>query len=215
MPTITILDKPRSKRFRIEIDLDRWEKLADSLGFYRPEFLDTLGQSIRQSKERRVRKIKSLRELEHWFFFLCWRFSLPRLLWRFTITCPHTFRTKKLEPHQEAVWSFWVDKDYRIKFRFAGPNKVHLLYIGDRKDIYRWCNFLKELSSQSPQISLWTQLRLGGNRPSFPPCPILPSEPRANQKDGWTIIILKRREFNRLLNSLSSNFLTLLDYSTT
>ena len=41
----------------------------------------------------------------------------------------HTsLRTKKLEPHHEQVWSFWIDKDYRIKFRFIGTEKVHFLY---------------------------------------------------------------------------------------
>ena len=48
-----------------------------------------------------------------------------------------SLRTKKLEPHHEQVWSFWIDKDYRIKFRFMGTEKVHFLYIGNRKDIYR------------------------------------------------------------------------------
>ncbi len=48
-----------------------------------------------------------------------------------------SLRTKKLEPHHEEVWSFWIDKDYRIKFRFADPKKVHFLFIGNRKDIYK------------------------------------------------------------------------------
>jgi mRNA-degrading endonuclease RelE of RelBE toxin-antitoxin system len=26
----------------------------------------------------------------------------------------NSLRTKKLEPHHEQVWSFWIDKDYRI-----------------------------------------------------------------------------------------------------
>ena len=50
----------------------------------------------------------------------------------------HTsLRTKKLEPYHEQVWSFWTYKDYRIKFRFVSPKKVHFLYISNRKDIYR------------------------------------------------------------------------------
>ena len=50
----------------------------------------------------------------------------------------HTsLRTKKLEPHHEEVWSFWVDRDFRIKFRFVAPQKVHFLFIGNRKDIYK------------------------------------------------------------------------------
>ena len=48
-----------------------------------------------------------------------------------------SLRTKKLEPHHEEVWSFWVDKDYRIKFRFLTAQRVHFLYIGNRKDIYK------------------------------------------------------------------------------
>ena len=48
-----------------------------------------------------------------------------------------SLRTKKLQPHHEDVWSFWIDKNYRIKFRFLDAQSVHLLYIGDRKDIYR------------------------------------------------------------------------------
>lgn len=48
-----------------------------------------------------------------------------------------SLRTKKLEPHHEDVWSFWVDRDYRIKFRFVETQKVHFLFIGNRKDIYR------------------------------------------------------------------------------
>ena len=48
-----------------------------------------------------------------------------------------SLRTKKLEPHHQEIWSFWVDKDYRVKFRFANPKLVHFLFIGNRKDIYR------------------------------------------------------------------------------
>lgn len=48
-----------------------------------------------------------------------------------------SLRTKKLEPHHEEVWSFWTDKDYRIKFRFANTKTVHFLFISNRKDIYR------------------------------------------------------------------------------
>ena len=64
MPTLTIIQKPKSRKVHIEIDLDQWERLADILGFYRPEFLKTLRQSLKESKEGRVRKIESLRELE-------------------------------------------------------------------------------------------------------------------------------------------------------
>ncbi len=48
-----------------------------------------------------------------------------------------SLRTKKLEPHRVQVWSFWVNKDYRITFRFVAVQKAHFLHIGNRKDIYR------------------------------------------------------------------------------
>ena len=48
-----------------------------------------------------------------------------------------SLRTKKLEPHHQEIWSFWVDRDYRIKFRFIRAQEVHFLFIGNRKDIYR------------------------------------------------------------------------------
>ncbi|OGF76058.1 hypothetical protein A3H65_01820 [Candidatus Giovannonibacteria bacterium RIFCSPLOWO2_02_FULL_45_14] len=48
-----------------------------------------------------------------------------------------SLRTKKLEPHHEEVWSFWIDRDHRIKFRFADSTQAHFLFIGNRKDIYR------------------------------------------------------------------------------
>ncbi|MDO8500049.1 MAG: type II toxin-antitoxin system mRNA interferase toxin, RelE/StbE family [bacterium] len=48
-----------------------------------------------------------------------------------------SLRTKKLEPHQEEIWSFWIDKDYRIKFRFADFQNVHFLFVGNRKDVYQ------------------------------------------------------------------------------
>lgn len=48
-----------------------------------------------------------------------------------------SLRTKKLKPHQLNIWSFWIDRDYRIKFRFVDSGRAHFLLIGDRKDIYR------------------------------------------------------------------------------
>ncbi len=49
---------------RVDINLDQWERLADVFGFYNPKFLKTLGKSIKESRNGRVKKINSLRELE-------------------------------------------------------------------------------------------------------------------------------------------------------
>ena len=65
MATLTISQKSNSKRkINVEIDLNKWEKLADIFGFYQPEFLKSIKQSIKESKQGKVRKIKSLRELK-------------------------------------------------------------------------------------------------------------------------------------------------------
>lgn len=64
MSTITILEKPTARKIRVEIDLQRWEQLADIFGFYQPSFLKTIKQSLKESKKGLVYKIKSLRDLE-------------------------------------------------------------------------------------------------------------------------------------------------------
>lgn len=64
MATITITRKPRTRTIRVEVDLDRWERLADALGFYRSTFLKTLKQSLKESRQGRVRAIATLRDLE-------------------------------------------------------------------------------------------------------------------------------------------------------
>ena len=61
MATLTISQKSNlKKKINVEIDLNQWEKLADIFGFYQPEFLKSLKQSIKESKQGKIRKIKSL-----------------------------------------------------------------------------------------------------------------------------------------------------------
>jgi len=47
-----------------------------------------------------------------------------------------TLRTEKLHPKKHDVWSFRVDRDYRIVFKFTGPGKVEFRYIGHHNCIY-------------------------------------------------------------------------------
>ena len=63
MPTLTI-QKEKKRTVRVDINLDQWERLADVLGFYRPEFLKLLKQSLKESKTGKVHRISSLHELE-------------------------------------------------------------------------------------------------------------------------------------------------------
>lgn len=64
MATITILQKPSSKKMSVELDLNQWEKLADIFGFYNADFIKTLRKSLRESRSGKVKKINSLLDLE-------------------------------------------------------------------------------------------------------------------------------------------------------
>ncbi|OGZ96403.1 MAG: hypothetical protein A2679_00080 [Candidatus Sungbacteria bacterium RIFCSPHIGHO2_01_FULL_54_26] len=63
MATITI-QRMKERTARVQINLDQWERLADIFGFYQPQFLSTLKQSLKESRSGKVRNISSLRELE-------------------------------------------------------------------------------------------------------------------------------------------------------
>ena len=63
MPILTI-QKEKNRTVRVDINLDQWERLADVLGFYRPEFLKLLKQSLKESKSGKVQRVSSLHELE-------------------------------------------------------------------------------------------------------------------------------------------------------
>ena len=60
LPTIAIKPRVNGKKIIVEIDADRFEKLAASLGFFNPEFLSSLDRAERDFKAGRVRKILSL-----------------------------------------------------------------------------------------------------------------------------------------------------------
>ncbi len=64
MSVLSILQKPRMRKITVEIDLDKWEQLADALGMYRPEFIKTIRRSLAESRHDRVHQISSLKDLE-------------------------------------------------------------------------------------------------------------------------------------------------------
>lgn len=59
---LTITRATRQK-IRVEIDRFGFERLADSLGLYRPEFLESLEHAEADIKAGRVKKLRSLRDL--------------------------------------------------------------------------------------------------------------------------------------------------------
>jgi mRNA-degrading endonuclease RelE of RelBE toxin-antitoxin system len=47
-----------------------------------------------------------------------------------------TLRTEKLHPKGHDVWSFRVDINYRIVFKFTGKDSVEFRFVGHHNDIY-------------------------------------------------------------------------------
>lgn len=48
-----------------------------------------------------------------------------------------SLHTEKLEPKSHEVWSFRIDKKYRVIFRFIGANKALFLTMGPHDWIYK------------------------------------------------------------------------------
>ena len=48
-----------------------------------------------------------------------------------------SLHTEKLEPKGKEVWSFRIDRRYRIFFRFINGNKVRFLTVGPHDWIYK------------------------------------------------------------------------------
>jgi hypothetical protein len=65
MPTALAarITKRTRKSLNIEITKENFEAFCDSIGLYRPEFLDALDASERDHRAGRVTKRKTLREL--------------------------------------------------------------------------------------------------------------------------------------------------------
>jgi len=50
-------------------------------------------------------------------------------------------RVEKLHPKKFDVWSFRVDKGYRIVFKFAEKDLVEFMFIGHHNEIYDYSFF--------------------------------------------------------------------------
>lgn len=63
MATITVERKPKSNRVIVEIDADRLERLAASLGLFSSGFLKSLSRSEKEIGLGKTKRLYSLREL--------------------------------------------------------------------------------------------------------------------------------------------------------
>jgi len=66
MSSLTITIKPRAdhpKKILVEMDIEKFERLAADLGFFNPEFLKSLSRAEKDYRAGRFKKVKSLKEL--------------------------------------------------------------------------------------------------------------------------------------------------------
>jgi hypothetical protein len=61
--TITVEREPHSRRIVVEIDADRLERLAASLGLLSPSFLDSILRSEEEIALGKTKRLRNLREL--------------------------------------------------------------------------------------------------------------------------------------------------------
>lgn len=52
-----------------------------------------------------------------------------------------SLRVEKLHPKKFNVWSFRIDKDHRIVFKFVEKNLVEFMFVGHHNDIYDYSFF--------------------------------------------------------------------------
>lgn len=63
MASLEITIKKRKGRVLIDVDAERFEKLAADFGFFSNDFLKSLERAEKDMKAGRIRKIQSLKEL--------------------------------------------------------------------------------------------------------------------------------------------------------
>ena len=61
--SVKIKSKTTTKKFVVEIDADKFEKLAADFGFFNPEFLKSIDRGEADYRAGRIKKIRSLKEL--------------------------------------------------------------------------------------------------------------------------------------------------------
>ena len=63
MATITVERKAKSKRVVVEIDADKLERLAASLGLFSSSFLNSVSRSEKETALHKSKRLHNLREL--------------------------------------------------------------------------------------------------------------------------------------------------------
>jgi|GEM_PF-1034501 len=67
MRSLTVTVQPivaRSRKIRIEVDADKFERLAADFGLFNPDFLRSLDRAEKDARTGRIKKMASLRDLK-------------------------------------------------------------------------------------------------------------------------------------------------------
>ena len=63
MATLTVEQKPSSRKIKVEIDRGQFERLASSLGLFDEKFLESLERAEREVAQGKIKPLRSLRDL--------------------------------------------------------------------------------------------------------------------------------------------------------
>jgi hypothetical protein len=63
METLPVKIEKKAKTYKIEVDADRFERVAAALGMFSDEFLESIDRAERDIKAGRVKKLDSLADL--------------------------------------------------------------------------------------------------------------------------------------------------------
>ncbi|MDP3735311.1 MAG: hypothetical protein Q8R39_02695 [bacterium] len=60
---LTLYPSTKKNKIVVEMDADRFERLAAAFGFFNPEFLESLDQAEREIAHGKTKRLKSLQDL--------------------------------------------------------------------------------------------------------------------------------------------------------
>ncbi|MEK9166423.1 MAG: hypothetical protein AAB846_01685 [Patescibacteria group bacterium] len=63
MATLTIEQKPSSRKIKVEIDREQFERLASSSGLFNKAFLESLERAEKEVARGKIKHLRSLRDL--------------------------------------------------------------------------------------------------------------------------------------------------------
>ena len=61
--TISVRPKARLRKFSVELDADRFERLAAGLGLFQEEFIASIERAEREISQRKMKRLHSLGDL--------------------------------------------------------------------------------------------------------------------------------------------------------